>query len=207
MKRNTEAEGKRAESPTETDRSTAGHLSSHRIPETAVSGDSKDTDDAILAQRLLSCSIEQIQDELAALSKDRLARLLQISKHPLLQVASQRNRYEMSTNKCMRDFRPPWPVRGPNYYTILGLPLSATNEMISRSFRLLVQMYHPDLLGQQPSDSVQKSSQYLDSIVMAKRVLCDAKARLDYEQRMGLRIFRIRLFDAYWFPDRPWYDD
>lgn len=66
-----------------------------------------------------------------------------------------------------------------NYYQILNVKPTATEEDIKRSYRVLAKRYHPDV---NPGDSA-AADKFAD-INEANSVLSDAKARAEYDQKL-----------------------
>ncbi len=66
-----------------------------------------------------------------------------------------------------------------NYYQILNIKPTATDEEIKRSYRVLAKRYHPDV---NPGDSA--ASEKFSDINEANSVLSDPKARAEYDQKL-----------------------
>ena len=64
----------------------------------------------------------------------------------------------------------------PDYYQILGLPRSASEEDIKKAYRKLARKYHPDL---NPGDA--KAEATFKQLAEAQAVLTDPEKRKNYD--------------------------
>src|SRR5438045_3346468 len=71
-----------------------------------------------------------------------------------------------------------------DYYAVLGVPASATQEEIKKKYRKLAAKHHPD---KNPSDS--KAAERFKEISEAYQVLGDAEKRKQYDQMRRLGAF------------------
>src|SRR5213078_796948 len=71
-----------------------------------------------------------------------------------------------------------------DYYSVLGVPASATNDEIKKQYRKLAAKHHPD---KNPSDS--KAAERFKEISEAYQVLGDAEKRKQYDQMRRLGAF------------------
>ena len=69
------------------------------------------------------------------------------------------------------------PVKYKDYYEILGVPRTASDEEIKKAFRKLARKYHPDV---NPGDKV--AEEKFKAISEANDVLSDPKKRKIYDQ-------------------------
>ena len=73
----------------------------------------------------------------------------------------------------------------PDYYAILGVPASATQEEIKKAYRKLAAKHHPD---KNPSDP--KAADKFKSISEAYQTLGDAEKRTQYDEMRRMGAFR-----------------
>src|SRR3954467_5494387 len=67
-----------------------------------------------------------------------------------------------------------------DYYTVMGVPSSATQEEIKKQYRKMAAKHHPD---KNPNDP--KADERFKEISEAYQVLGDAEKRKQYDQRRG----------------------
>jgi len=71
-----------------------------------------------------------------------------------------------------------------DYYKILGVSLSASEDRIRRAYRTLARRYHPDV------NPTKESTERFKDIAEAYRVLSDAQARKKYDAKLALHLER-----------------
>lgn len=80
--------------------------------------------------------------------------------------------------------------RYKDYYRILGVPDSSSQEEIRRAFRSLALKWHPDMhVGESP-ESIAYAEGIFKEIVQAYETLSDPKKRSDYDYHRGYQISR-----------------
>ncbi len=71
-------------------------------------------------------------------------------------------------------------TRSPTYYDILGVPRNATLEEITKQYRKLVLVWHPDQNRAKPD-----ASEYFKIIIESYEVLKDKDKRREYDKTLG----------------------
>jgi len=118
------------------------------------------------------------------------------------------NQADPSDRKCLlirsvvdgiRKSSPPRLSGGhPNHYRALALPLSASNEAITFSFRYLSRSYHPDTID--PAFPIVRRFEDIQvEICQAKSLLLEARARARYDQQLLLSRCNSSLPNRRWF--------
>jgi curved DNA-binding protein CbpA len=74
-------------------------------------------------------------------------------------------------------------VQAPDHYAVLGVPRDATSADISRAYRRLVRLHHPDLRGSLEPTRAAGSDATLDRVLSAYAVLRDPERRARYDRQ------------------------
>lgn len=71
----------------------------------------------------------------------------------------------------------------PDYYAILGVPTTATDDEIHHAFRRLAKLWHPDRFNNAPPALRERAERRMRAVIRARDVLTDPISRHQYDAR------------------------
>jgi DnaJ-domain-containing protein 1 len=145
--------------------------------------------------------IDQIRELLSSFTLPDALKLTQTTIEPhSRKIIRNREVYEAATKELPQTIEHRYDDTDiPNHYAILGIPRTANDATIKRTFRLLSEMYHPDRFMNESLLAQEQAKERLIAINSAHEALSNREERARYLASLSVR--------AHLYPKTTWFKD